>query len=54
MVKVKKPTGILQNPVGVFKPSQGFSPTFQYWGKTLGGGGYKKINIKNLSRNKYV
>ena len=37
MVKVKKPAGFFKNPAGFFNPARGFSPTFQYGGKTLRG-----------------
>ena len=55
--KLKNPRGFCKTPWGFSNPHKVFPPHFNIgekpWGGG-GGGGYKKINIKNLSRNKYV
>ena len=53
MVKVKNPARVLQNPTNFFKPCAGFFPHISIWGKNPAEF-YKKINIKNSSKNKYV
>ena len=48
-----KVCGVFEKPHGFFQPCAGFLPHILIWGK-IPAGFYKKLNIKNLSRNKYV